>query len=259
VKRIATLFLGSAAILCLFVCLAPSPAAAQPGVVVVEMHPPFDPGGPFPAGWAVINIPKGDVTMLAILPKETHGHVFEGWLADLAPPHRCRIHTATDEVPGGSEELELNDERIAGAEVLDATPDDPDYRICGSRRSSETGFRGFPGLINKTFQHTYFPVSQGLFRRYGPALGDWQFYTARHKTNMGLRWADVVGVTVEPPGTGSPRRDYDPRPNPIVILAGRIPAIAGNSDGGDDGGGDEPPATTVTQTRRRAKAPVSVR
>jgi hypothetical protein len=222
---------GIAVVALLISATVPAPLGAQ--VLTVEMKPVGGTGGePFPVGWAVINVPQGEVTMMAILPADTHvwapttnaSLVFEGWLADLAPPHRCP--PIADPPLEGEEGLELDASSIVGAEVIDATevdPASPEVPICGSRLSSETGFRGFPGFINKTFQHTYFPVSQGVFRKLGPPLGDWQFYVLHHKTNMGLRPYDVVGVTIEPPGTGARARDYDPRPNPVVALAGRIP------------------------------------
>src|SRR5690606_27663815 len=140
--------------------------------------------------------------------------------------------------------IEIDDTNILGAEILGATevdPTTPDVPVCGSRLSTQTAFRGFPGLINKTFQHTYFPVRPGIFRKLGPPLGDWQFYVLHHKISMGLRPYDVVGVTIEPPGTGAKLRDYDPRPNPIVALAGRIPRPTPASVEDPTRGNDDPP------------------
>lgn len=226
-----------------------TPVASVAGdVITVPLNSLNDTGDPFPKGWAMLNIPRGEVTILAILPANTTvpgpsdpavapaRAVFEGWIADLAPPHRCRIPDLTAEV----------EPAVAG--IFEATDDVPDgtveVDICGSRRSSETGFRNFPGLINRTFQHTYFPVSQGVLTPVGRRLGEWQLYMVRHKTNMGLRPYDVVGITVEPPGTGAPLRDYDPRPSPVVILAGRIPLPnAENPSGENEGPGTRPPRT----------------
>ena len=258
-KALVTLLIAAALLSGLGPALAPDPVAAE-GVVIVEMKPPGGGNGPFPIGWAVINVPRGEVTMMAILPAnttiadESGEHrarlVFEGWLADLAPPHRCPPRDPAEPTDSGAE---LGDARIAGGtEVPDAT----DVPICGSRRSSETGFRGFPGLINRTFQHTYFPVSQGILHKVGPPLGEWQFYAVRHKTNMGLVPYDVAGVTVEPPGTGAPLRDYDPRPNPVIALVGRIPRL--NAPSSPEGGNEERP-TETTVLRERPQRPISKR
>jgi len=277
-KRFLTVLTVVAIVLVTLATVTPV-ASANGDVVVVEMRPPWQNNtGPFPIGWAIINRPKGEVTMLAILPRNTivpqiPGHeelagkwVFEGWLADLAPPHPCPIPVPPDPVPvdptidPDAVRVDAGDEVLVGSdEIPDITPD-PGFRICGSRLSSETRFRGFPGIPNLTFQN-YFPVSQGLFRRIGPPLGPWAFYLARHKTNMGLCPFDVVGVTVEPPGTGAPRRDYDPRPHPVVILIGRVPPCRHLTDVPDDGGpgdGTDPPNNTPTD-RRPISGAVSVR
>jgi len=261
-SRLAIVLAFSAFLVCMLV--APSPVLAE-NTIVVEMHPPGGGSEPFPVGWAVINVPKGNVQILAILPSNTdvpasdstdnvaRRRVFEAWLADWAPPHPCPV--PVDEATPVAEEdtaIELGESLVDDSTL---TP----VRMCGSRWSSETGFRGFPGLINKTFQYTYFPVSQGLLRKVGPPLGDWQFYTGTHSTNMGLVPYDVVGVTVEPPGTGSPRLDYDPRPHPVVILVGRIPhPSAEPAEGGEDGQNQESPES-LSNTQRRPVQSISVR
>lgn len=226
--------------------------------VVVQLKPPGNSGGdPFPIGWATLNLAQGEVTLLAILPADTvipgSGEndpnagrwVFEGWIADLAPPHRCGDGTVDE--PTNEEDF-FN---TADPTVADETPEVP---ICGSRVSSETKFRGFPGIPNRNFAKTYFPVSQGLLRKVGPNLGDWALYMGRHKINMGLRPYDVVGITVEPPGTGSRIRDYDPRPNPVVALIGRIPHPELAPPGEGNGDPNEDPSQTREEIRRRRAA-----
>lgn len=207
------------------------PSAALPGDVVMvplKQVGPSPAPGPFPAGWASINIPKGEVTILAIFPagyeivggtdpatnREVH---FEAWLVDHAPPHPC------PDLPADVVQIPSGEGILDGSEDIENPTGT--IHICGSRRSSETGFRHFPGWINRAFQHTYFPVSQGLLKPTRFTLGNLQLFSLRHSTNMGLAPFDLVAVTVEPPGTGAPRRDYDPRPNPRVLLAGRIPLL----------------------------------
>lgn len=238
------------------------------GPIVVQMNAPNGGGDPFPIGWAAIHVPKGEVTVLAILPSNTvfpgSGEndpnagkwEFEAWLADLAPPHRCPV---TD--PSEASTVAISNEedafRAADPNVADETSEVP---ICGSRLSSETKFRNFPGIPNLTFQKTYFPVSQGLLHKVGPDIAGWSLYTGRHKTNMGLRPFDVVGVTVEPPGTGARLRDYDPRPHPVVALIGRIPhRVDSVEDPGDEGGEETGNVKPTTNARRRAANSLSVR
>lgn len=241
-RRFLTVLAGAAFALAI---AALTPAASVAGDVVVV---PLKPIGaatsthPFPTGWAILNIPRGDATFLAILPKNTTvpdatggiapgEWVFEGWLADLARPHPCP--------PPPDGEGEAGDP--APADILEGSDEIPSptepVHVCGSRRSSETGFRHFPGHINRALAHTYFPVSQGLLKKFGPPLGDWQFYRVSHSINMGLVPFDVAAITIEPPGTGARRRDYDPRPNPVVVLAGKIPLPRME---GENGGGPNP-------------------
>ena len=241
-------------------------ASYAEGPIVVQLKAPNDLGDPFPIGWAAINVPKGETTFLAILPANTvlpgSGEndpnagkwVFEAWLADLAPPHPC---PAADPVDGTEEEVSNEEDAFLSADV-ELTDETSEAPLCGSRVSSETRFRHFPGIPNKTFQKTYFPVSQGLLHKVGPHIGDWALYVGRHKTNMGLRPFDVAGVTIEPPGTGDRLRDYDPRPNPLVALIGRIPHPSVNSDDTNNGedGTTTPPTTNA---RRRAANSLSIR
>ena len=246
--------------------MMPATDPANANSLVVQMTAPQSNGDPFPIGWASINVPRGEVTMLAILPRNTvvpaSGEndpnagrwVFEGWLADLAPPHRCPEPDPGD----ATDEVDTSDDAFAAADpsVLDETNEVP---ICGSRLSSETHFRGFPGIPNKTFAKTYFPVSQGLLRQVGPPIGDWALYTLTHKINMGLRPYDVVGVTVEPPRTGAPRADYDPRPNPVVALIGRIPHPNLDGTANDDSEDGEDNTTNPPRNRRPISGTISVR
>ena len=266
-KKQAALWVGAFLVAGLITGMTANQSYAE-GPIVVQLRAPGDVGGPFPIGWAAINVPKGEVTVLAILPADTvfpgSGEndpnagkwEFEAWLADLAPPHPCPAPITVD----GTLEEEVDNSEDAFATAAPDVPEETStVPICGSRLSSETRFRHFPGIPNLTFQKIYFPVSQGLLKKVGPRIGDWSLYVGRHKTNMGLRPFDVAGVTVEPPGTGDHLRDYDPRPNPVVALIGRIPHptthdVEAPGDGGGDGTVDP-----AGNDRRRNARPVSIR
>jgi hypothetical protein len=102
VKRFHALLAGVVFAVVAFATFTPI-AGAVGDVVVVPLKPLGEPSGPFPIGWAALNIPKGNVTIMAILPKNTQVDppqgdppqgdpqealvprpeiVFEGWLVD---------------------------------------------------------------------------------------------------------------------------------------------------------------------------------
>lgn len=257
-RKLTAVWVGTF-LICGLVSGMSSNRANAEGPIVVPLKSPSGVGDPFPIGWAAIDVAKGETTFLAILPANTvvpgSGEsdpsagkwAFEAWIADLAPPHLC---PAPEPIDGTGEVIDNGEDAFLSSDP-DVVAETPEAPICGSRVSSETRFRNFPGIPNKTFQKTYFPVSQGLLHKVGPDIGDWALYTGRHKTNMGLRPFDVAGVTVEPPGTGARLRDYDPRPNPVVALIGRIPHPTVEEGEGES---DVSGATTGSARRRAANA-----